>query len=160
MDMPDFKSIVTKGADLMTFSTNAQHPFIVEDGKAYNKSSQVVDYSPLQSSFKVKFTIPEGKLGYISWKGRSWGTPMSETDYSSRDYGMIGMTHPKNSGTKQVWGNDCDAGSDSTFLSNELWADYLACVPGDHEVEFYYVQGGDSTYFGKDRLEISDLHYI
>lgn len=69
MDMPDFKSIVKEGGDLMTFSTNAQHPFIVEDGKAYNKSSQVVDYTPVQSSFKVKFTIPEGKLGYISWKG-------------------------------------------------------------------------------------------
>lgn len=162
MDMPDFKSIVTEGADLMTFSTNAQHPFIVEDGKAYNKSSQVVDYTPVQSSFKVKFTIPEGKLGYLSWKGRAWGTPMSEPNYYSRDYGMISMTHPKNSGTKKVWGNDCDAGSDSTFLNNELWADYLACVPGDHEVEFYYVQGGDSTYFGKDRLEISDfaLHLI
>lgn len=158
IDMPDFKSIVTEGADLMTFSTNSQYPFIVEDGKAYNKSSQVVDHTATQSSFKVKFTIPEGKLGTLSWKGHVWGTPMSEPDYASRDYGVVTVNKPNNFGMYYIWGNDRDASSDSTFLNDDdIWADYLTCTPGYYEYEFSYVQGGDSKYYGKDRLEISDL---
>lgn len=156
IDMPDFKSIVTEGADLMTFSTNAQYPFIVEDGKAYNKSSQVVDYTPVQSSFKVKFTIPEGKVGTVSWKGHLWATPMTEPDLLSRDFAIINVYTLHNLATKCVFGNDCDAGSEVAFVDSDL-GDFLTCAPGDYEFEFIYIQGGDLTYYGEDRLEISDF---
>lgn len=154
--MPDFKSIVTEGADLMTFSTNSQYPFIVENGKAYNKSSKVVDHTATQSSFSIKFTVPEGKVGTVSWKGHLWATPMTEPDFLSRDYAIVNVYAPNNWATKYVCGNDCDAGSEVAFVDSG-WGDFLTCVPGDYEFEFIYIQGGDLTYYGEDRLEISDF---
>lgn len=157
--MPDYSQIVNEGAEYLTFTANAEHPFIVEDGKAYNLNSGVTDTEYSLSSFKVSFTIPEGKLGYLSWDGHSWGTPTTEETYWAG--GAIDIKHPMNSGLKWVYG-DNDAGSYAVFASDELWADFLACVPGDHSIEFQYVKSGDGKIWGDDRMEISNfkLHII
>lgn len=159
--MPDYSQIVSEGLEYLTFTANAEHPFIVEDGKAYNLNSGVTDTEYNTSSFKVSFTIPEGKLGYIAWNGHAWGTPTTEENYWGGDYGMFDISHPMTSGSKQVYG-DNDAGSDAVFASDEFWADYLACVPGNHSIEFKYIQSGDGKIWGNDRMEISDfkLHVI
>ena len=159
--MPDYSQIVTEGLDYLTFTANTEHPFIVEDGKAYNANSGVVDKEASKSSFKISFTIPEGKLGYISWDGYSWGTPETVENYYAYDYSMYEIVHPMVSGSTQAYGVR-DAGSESVFTSDDYWCDYVACIPGDHSITFSYFQGGDSVFYGKDRLEISNfkLHVI
>ena len=151
-DMPDFSKIVTEGAEYMTFSTNHSSPFIVEGNTAYNASSMQPDYEADLAWMQVDFTIPDGKIGYISWDGHSYSRPGAswEGDYSSFEF-----KHPMNSGSKQVWG-DANACSDSVF-ADDAWKKFLTCIPGDHYMKFSYQQCGDTVFYGKDRLEISNL---
>lgn len=153
-ERPDFASIVTEGADLMTFSTDPANPFVVEDGVAYNASSMQPDYTANTAWFQVDFNIPSGKVGYISWDGHSYGKPGAYYDYAS-DYSIFDVQHPMTSGYLQAWG-DTDACSDSVF-ADESWKPLLTCVPGAHHVKFGYYQCGDSVGYGKDRLEVSNL---
>ncbi|MCC8113471.1 MAG: choice-of-anchor J domain-containing protein [Bacteroidales bacterium] len=152
--MPDFSQIVTEGAEYFYFDTDPAHPFIVEDGKAYNASSKELDAVYTKSYFTAYFTVPEGKMGYLSWDGTSWGTPSSIGYY---DYGGFNITHPMTAGSKGAWGEEVDAGSYAQFESDSYWSTYLCCIPGDHSIEFYYIQGGDNAYYGEDRMEISNL---
>lgn len=159
--MPDFSSIVTEAGVPITWTTDADNPFVIENDTAYNLSSGEPDYTSRTSTFTGTFTIPSGKLGYLSWDGYLYGTPDSVTNYWAKDYANIEIGHPMMTGVHSVWGQ-CDAGSASVFGSDDYWADYLACTPGDHHIKFQYVQNGDTIYYGKDRLEISNikLHVI
>ncbi len=162
-EMPDFSQIVTEGLEYLTFSVNEAHPFIIEDGKARNASAGEVDNEPVSSWFQINFTIPEGKLGYISWEGHSYGEEPAPdwSNYGSIDYSLFDVSHPMNSGTKQAWG-DSDAGSAAVFESDEAWANFVNCIPGDHSVRFQYNQVGNGTSTEMDRLEVWNikLHVI
>lgn len=158
-EMPDFASVVTEGADLMTFTTDPSNPFIVEDGVAYNASSMQTDYTANTAWFQIDFTIPSGKVGYISWDGHAYGTNTPENNYIG-DYAMFDVQHPMTGGYLQTYG-DVDASS-TTMFGDDYWKPFLTCIPGAHNVKFQYYQCGDSTYVGKDRLEVSNikLHLI
>jgi hypothetical protein len=157
-DMPDFSKIVKEGKDLFTFTTDPANPFIVDGNMAYNANAQVVDKTQTISSFTASFTVPEGKMGYISWKGHSYGEPIVNNNYYLVDYSIFEVHHPMSTGDLPVYG-DADASSDVVF-ADDFWKPYLTCIPGDHYIKFEYCQTGDSTYAGKDRLEISDLSLV
>lgn len=156
--MADFSSVVTKGADCVTgFSTDFSFPFEVENGVAYNANSGEADDAYTTSWFQIDFTIPEGKVGYLTWDGTLYGScPDPENEYWIGDQATIGMTHPMTSGTKSVYPNETDA-SQNVFGLDDYWAHYLTCVPGNHSVRFAYVKNGDGIISEKDRLEISNF---
>lgn len=151
--MPDFSKIVTEGAEVMTFSTNTEHPFIVDGDVAYNANADEIDYEFSDSWFQINFTIPEGKAGYLSWDGHSYGGEIVNYNYYYVDYSNISIQHPMSGGTFTVWGN-AEASSDSTYAADEFWEPYLTCTAGDHYIKFDFYQAGDSTL---GRLEIKNL---
>lgn len=159
MEYPDYSQIVTEGLEYLTFTANASHPFIVEDGQAFNANYDKIDTEQSLSSFRIDFTIPEGKLGYMSWDGYCEGTPETVESYWTKDYGMISMSHPMTFGTTSLWGEHVDA---SSAGFDDFWQTYLSCTPGNHYIEFQYNQGGDNTSYGENRLVISNfkLHVI
>jgi hypothetical protein len=160
IDMPDFSSIVDEGAEYMTFTTDNNYPFVVDNGIAYNYNcdKDTIDSVQIKSSFTVSFTIPEGKLGYMSWEGRADAVSQADypNDYWMHDYAVVDVSHPMTSGAKPGWGQQ-DVGSEALFGSDDAWKDYLACVPGKHSFEFAYQQMGDKMYTGKNRAEYSHL---
>lgn len=165
VDMPDFSSIVDEGAEYMTFTTDNKYPFVVDNGVAYNYNcvKDTIDSVAIKSSFTVSFTIPEGKLGYISWDGRADAVSQADypNDYWSHDYAEVDVAHPNNYGSRPAWGQE-DAGSEAMFGSDDAWRDFLVCTPGDHSFTFAYQQTGDKMYTGKNRAEYSHirLHVI
>lgn len=153
-EMPDFKPIVTEGADLVTFKTNPKSPFIVENGVAYNASSGEPDESPDEAWFEVDFEIPKGKAGFVTWDGHTYGNgDVSQIGDSEKDdYSRFEYAHDLISGIKMRHG-DTDAGS-SVF---DGWKGALTCTLGKHHYKFWFVKNGDSKISEKDRLEISNF---
>ncbi|MGI6222226.1 MAG: choice-of-anchor J domain-containing protein [Prevotella sp.] len=162
VDMPDFNSIVDEAGAELTWTTDENNPFIIENGIAYNITAGKPDYEYIESSFTASFTIPDGKMGFLSWDGHMDGTPTTVDNYWGKDRGAVTITHPMNTGVHDVWGYDVDAGSEALFGADDFWKDYLACAPGDHSITFMYRQGGDTIHYGTDRLEISHfkLHVV
>jgi hypothetical protein len=157
-NMPDFSKIVKEGKDKLTFTTDPANPFIVEGNTAYNANSMIKDVKASTSSFTASFSIPDGKIGHLSWKGHSYGEPLVGDDYYGRDYSIIEIWHPMSLGDNYIWDDD-DVSSDVSF-ADDIWKPFLTCTPGNHYIKFMYYQAGDSTYVGKDRLEISDLSLV
>ncbi|MBD5358092.1 MAG: hypothetical protein HDR88_14000 [Bacteroides sp.] len=159
--MADFSSVVTEGADCVTlFSTDDSFPFEVEDGVAYNANSGEADDAYSTSWFQIDYTIPEGKVGYISWDGTLYAScPDPETAYWIGDQATIGITHPMLSGTKSVYPNETDA-SQNVFALDQSWASYLTSIPGNHSIRFAYIKNGDGIISEKDRLEISNFRIV
>lgn len=158
MQMPDFASLVTEGAEYITgWEINTDAPFIIKDGKAVNKDAG--DNSVSQSAwFQMNLTIPEGKLAYVSWEGRSFGRPEDNVNYTHyySSYAFVDMQHPMTGGTLSFYGHDVDAGS-TAVEANESWADYTACIPGDHHYKWGYLHNGDGTVPEGDYVEISNI---
>ena len=167
VDQPDFSQIVTEGAEYLTITTNPNHPFIVEDGKAYNIDCDDEDlvasdrYSD-GTDLTLSFDIPEGKMGYITWDGHVWGTP--EESYNS-DYAVIMFNSQPlegygNMGEMNAFATDEEQGGDASsrlFSNDEYWADFLTKEPGHHTFTFRYLRNGDGVTHGKNRLEISNI---
>ena len=158
MSMPDFGSLVKEGAEYITsWEVNPDAPFIIKDGKAVNKNAG--DNSVNETAwFRMNLNIPEGKLAYVSWKGRIYGRPIDEVNYSHlySSYIMVEMTHPSTAGTAAAYGSDVDVSS-STIEADEAWADYLACVPGKHSYRWGWLHNGDGIVLEGDCAEISDI---
>lgn len=94
-DMPDYQSIVAEGD--FTFTTDASHPFIVKDGAAYNSTAKVTDTAYNTASFTASFTVPEGKIGILSWDGDLDAMePTEEGNWYTTDYGTVEISHPLN----------------------------------------------------------------
>lgn len=153
----DFSPVVTEGSDLVTsFETSDQYPFEVKDGAAYNANSGVADTEATTSWFTINFTIPAGKVGILSWDGHSYGDSPDAEQYWIGDYSHFEIQHPMTSGSTQKYG-DSDADSYAVLGSDEYWATYLTCVPGDHYMKFSFLKNGDGSISEKDRLEISNF---
>lgn len=158
MDMPDFSSLVTEGAEYITgWEVNSDAPFIIKDGKAVNKNAG--DNSTANTSwFMMNLDIPKGKLAYVSWEGRSYGRPIDEVNYTHlySSYLNLTMAHPMTGGNTSIYGYDVDAGSD--VLANDAsWSDYLACVPGSHSYKWGWIHDGSGTAPEGDFAEISNI---
>lgn len=158
MQMPDFSSLVTEGAEYITdWEINTDAPFIIKDGKAVNKDAG--DNSVSQTSwFKMNLAIPEGKLAYVSWEGRSYGRPEDNVNYTHyySSYASVEMNHPMTNGTLGFYGHDVDAGS-TAVEADDSWADYIACIPGNHYFKWGYTHNGDGTVPEGDYVEISNI---
>ncbi len=159
MDMPDFGSLVVEGAEYITsWSVNEAYPFVIVDGKATNKNAgDNSEYST--ASFQMNLSIPEGKLAYVSWDGQMWGRPVVEGSYDHyySSYTVITASHPMTSGTKQAYGSDGADASSDVFANDEFWADYLACIPGNHSYQWGWFHNGDGTVPEGDKVEISNI---
>lgn len=155
--MPDFNSLVVEGAEYITnWSMNEEQPFVIVDGHARNLNAG--DNSVYSTAwFKMDLTIPEGKLAYVSWKGVCAGRPVVEGSYDHyySSYLNVEMSHPMVSGTKSYW-ETTDASSDG-FANDEYWADYLACVPGNHYYKWGWYHNGDGSAPEGDFVEIWDI---
>lgn len=158
IEKADFTSLVTEGADLVTAtSTNPDAPYIVEDGKAINANSGKADDVASSSWFQVNFTVPEGKAVYMEWDAHLYGDQTDPEQYWLGDNAQIEYKHPMTSGGPTVYGTDADAGSEATMGSDDFWAPYLVCVPGEHYIKFIYNRNGDGSISEKDRFEISAI---
>ena len=168
-DQPDFSQIVTEGAEYITFTTNPSSPFIVENGVAYNVDCEnedlvasTQDWYAEGTDLTLNITIPEGKIGFITWDGTVWGNPVDNENYSHiyGDYAQIFIYHNGNSGQMQAFADDIENGGDASsrlFSDDDFWATFLTNEPGSHTVTFRYYHNGDGETFGKNRLEISNI---
>lgn len=160
--MADFTPIVTEGLEYITsFNVNDAYPFIVENGVAYNANSGEEDSAYTDSWFEINFTIPEGKAGYITWDGIAYyDYPDPENNPYNYDYAGIEYLHPMNSGGRYLYPNTAvnpEDASSNCYANDELWADKLICIPGNHFFRFHYIKNGDGHISEKDRLEISNF---
>lgn len=148
-EMPDFSQIVKKGD--FTFTTDGQHPFLVENGRAYNSTAKEPDYVYTTAKFRASFTVPEGYRGTISWKGR---VSCSPDEYGGwKDNGNIMFQKPM-SGYSGTFIGEEDCSAENFYPDTE---DILVVTSGEHYIEFSYNQCGDTVYVGEDRMEIWDL---
>ena len=156
--MPDFQSLVSEGAEYITgWEVNKEAPFIIRNGKAVNANAG--DNSVNEKAWvKMNLSVPEGKLAYVSWEGRAYGRPEDNVNYTHyySSYFTIGMEHPMNGGTFNVYGSDVDAGS-TAVEANEFWSSLLACIPGDHSYQWGWMHNGDGEAPEGDYVEISNI---
>ena len=156
MEMPDFASVVTEGLEYMTFDTNDNYPFIVADGKAWNKNCDEPNDVSCRASFKVAFTIPEGKIGHFAWDGEAWGDIENYYNYCGVDmYDAPRMT----SGAAAFYqkGGGVSAGSDDL---DDFWKQYTECIAGDHSFEFFYQKGGNGEVPEGNKYVISNIRLV
>lgn len=156
MNMPDFASVVKEGADWMAFDVNEQYPFIVENGKAWNKNAGEPNDMASQSSFTVSFTIPEGKIGYFSWDGEAWGDVEQSYNYAGVD---MTDTPRQTSGSASFYqkGNGASAGSEDL---NDVWKAFTQCIAGFHSFRFYYQKGGNGVVPEGDKYVVSNIRLV
>lgn len=158
--MDDFSTIITKGKELVTkISTNADHPFILKDGVAYNSTSGEADTQATESWLKYEFDVPEGKAVNISWEGHIYGSIPNIQEIWESDHGEVDFDHPMTHGTRLVFGVDQEAGSAETFDADAMWKEYLVCTPGHHSFLFRYKKNGDGIISEKDRYEIRSIAF-
>ncbi len=164
-DMPDFSQIVTEGLEYMEITTTPEAPFIVENGVAYNANCNDGDLQEMTSSLNITLNIPEGKIAYLTWEGRTWGAPKvgQEIDYWYDDKAQVEFQCNNNSGWVYLFGQDEDASSDAFKLySDGYYAKFLTFIPptqtwfGNH-VNFQFYQNGDSITHGKHRFEVKNI---
>ena len=164
-DMPDFSQVVAEGLEYMEISTDPTYPFIVENGVAYNANCDDGDLVEATSSLNFVFNIPEGKIGYLTWEGRTWGAPRTdnELDYWYDDKAQIDFQCNNNSGWVYLFGQDEDASSDAfNAYSNGYYAQFLTFIPPTqptfgNRVYFQFYQNGDSITHGKHRFEVKNI---
>ncbi|MBE6314497.1 MAG: choice-of-anchor D domain-containing protein [Bacteroidales bacterium] len=168
-DMPDFSKIVTEGEFM--FETNADNPYLVhEDGYAYNSTSKVLDTAPTTSRLKCSFTIPEGKLGILSWDAEFSGKSAYDAEYNyiGGETGTLEIQQNMNGYTWMVYGSNGELheesmGSEAMIAKTDQWTDYskyTKFTPGTWYVQFTYNQTGDNEYFGEDWLKVSNLKLV
>lgn len=144
-NLPDFSQIVSSGEFI--FDTDLNCPFVVEDGVAYNSTSQVADPTETLSYFAAFFTVPEGKTGKLRW---SASLDAAEYDSSTYFHDLARITVSGEYLYSYYGKTDM---SYSTFAPQEI----TNLQPGTHSIYFYYLQCGDGKYEGMDRLTVTDL---
>ena len=164
-DMPDFSQVVSEGLEYMEISTDPNYPFIVENGVAYNANCDDGDLVEATSSLNIKLNIPEGKIGYLTWEGRTWGAPKvgQEIDYWYDDKAQVEFQCNNNSGWVYLFGQDEDASSDAfCTYSDGYYAKFLTFIHptqewfGNH-ANFQFYQNGDGVTHGKHRFEVKNI---
>lgn len=141
MAMPDYQSVVSSGD--FKFETSIENPYIVTDeitGQPAIVSTNHGDYT--KSDLLVGFTVPEGKIGLISWKAEGNGSqPNGAYIYLNGD--MI-ANHTYNTNTNANY----DASDSRALKAGEYW------------LEFEHYIGIDwAKQYGKDPIKfwITDL---
>ena len=167
-EMPDFNSIVLEGD--FVFETNADNPYIVENGVAYNSTSKVPDPVPTTSWLKASFTIPDGKIGNLTWDASFSGKAAynAQYQYVNGEQGMLEIKQPM---TMYQWIEyayqdglyEVEMGSDELIAKSDEWNDYskyTIFAPGEHYIMVTFNQGGDNETWGEDRLSLYNLKLV
>lgn len=140
---PDYSAIVKQGE--FVFVPDNSYPFVVEDGTAYNCTAGVADTEETLSLLTAVFTVPNGKIGKLTWDGQA----DTQANAWTADYG-VAMIDNDSYNMHFYHGHD-DAGNYSVNPSEVYFG------AGGHLISWGYVQCGDGQTFGNDRLSISNL---
>ncbi|MDE5797188.1 MAG: hypothetical protein K2H75_08750, partial [Muribaculaceae bacterium] len=168
---PDYSTLVSEGKEYITFGVDEDYPFVLEDGKAYNITSKHPDAWETSSSLPFEITIPEGMVGRLEYSGHAWGTPAGNYGTDPLwDFGSIEIVLAKkvlgSDAFMACWyDNDVDIYSDywrdQREPGDELFSDLQQNLPeGTNVGMFRYYQGGNMTWYGEDRIEITDIKVI
>lgn len=168
---PDYSTLVSEGKEYIKFGVDEDYPFVLEDGKAYNITSKHPDSWETNSSLPFEITIPEGMVGRLEYSGHAWGTPAGNYGTDPLwDFGCIEIVLAKkvlgSDAFMACWyDNDVDIYSDywrdQREPGDELFSDLQQNLPeGTNSGMFRYYQGGNQTWYGEDRIEITDIKVI
>ena len=139
-DYPDYSAIVKEGD--FTFTTNIEYPFaIAEDAEGNTVARSTVNGSYGSSKLTVNFEVPEGKVGTLSWKGKSYN--VSDWYKNASGYFIDDNPNPDMKWT----GPDDDISGTIKF------------VPGKHSIRFQY----DGLYYTgdeKNHMTVYDLSLV
>ncbi|MDE5791687.1 MAG: choice-of-anchor D domain-containing protein, partial [Muribaculaceae bacterium] len=141
---PDFTRIVSKNADLISFSTSNAYPWIIREdiinGPVATTTNKGVDNS--KSSLTLNIEIPEGKKGVLNWGG------FYDPFYGTRDEFSI---------------TDNDIEIYCTPLKHQIGEvdGKINLLAGDHEVIFTYSKDmavyPQGVEFGNDLVWLKNL---
>lgn len=168
-EYPDFSQIVTEGLEYMDITTDESNPFIIQDGIAFNANWNQPDTQYGYSSFTLNLNIPEGKVGYLTWEGRTYGYENQNDpnvwDHYYADRAVVDYQNNNMSGSVNIWCYDAENGSDASsdaFNQNAYYENSLTFIPVtqtwfSNRVSFQYFRDGDGTTYGKSRFEVSNI---
>lgn len=169
-EMPDFYQLVEEGADLITFTTNTEYPYIVENGIAYNSTAKVLDATYTESWMKAEFVIPDGKMGILSWDAELSAKSCYDENYNymGGESGNVELMMPMNGYTWMEYGSngglyETSMSSEAMIAKSNEWSDYSVYTkftPGNGSIKFIYKQGGDNDFMGEDRLAVKNIKLV
>ena len=145
----DFSKVVTEGYEYMTVENDPSFPYIVDGDSAYNANANYDDDMAGTSQVTFRFTIPEGKMGSLSWDGYTY----DQNNYGT-DYGQLILSHPMRDFMSANWKTG-PAGSGDFSSSDD--PNFLNCIPGDHYISFQYLRNGDGEKVGKSMYTFKNL---
>lgn len=142
----DYSKIVSAG-DFTFYNDDDNKPYTIDEttyGKTVAKAS-TTDYD--QSTFNVKFTVPEGKIGTLAWSGESNHVTAS-INFRSNIF--------ENSNYRWIFSKYPNVADSITSLDGSA-----LFLPGDYDYKFYtsISQTGDDAHVYLDDLSLtlSDL---
>lgn len=157
-DEPDYSVICDEGQDLVTrYGYCDEYPFVMLNGAAVNATAGRPFADEAFSYFDIFVEIPEGEVGYLHFKGHSWGTP--EDSYVEDPYwnfgGIILVRADGNHLMSGFYDNDMEI-SEQTLIDNDFGA-YLLLPEGENQIEFLYEKQGGNVIWGEDCLRIDSF---
>lgn len=147
----DFSKVVTEGFEYMTVENDAHLPYIIDGDSAYNANANYEDETAGTSKVTFHFTIPEGKLGIMSWDGYTF----DQSSYNG-DFGILEINTPTIFYTLSKFATG-DAGSKSYAEEREEDPSFLNFIPGNHYISFEYSRNGDGVKAGKSMFSFKNL---
>ena len=147
----DFSKVVTEGYEYMNVVNDPTYPYIIDGDSAYNANANYDDDASCLSQVTFNFTIPEGKLGTLSWDGYTF----DQNDYSG-DLGTLDIKSSKKYYTLSKFATG-DASSQSYVDKQGGDASFLTFIPGTHYISFQYTRNGDGVKVGKSMFSFKNL---
>ena len=148
--MPEFSKILTGASEIVTVTTDENHPFILsEDGTfLYNSTAKVTDNEPTTAWVEFKLNVPKGKIAHVSWSGT--------VSSSEADNMCLNISAGGNFDVRYASGERSIGSAD--LLTDSYSQGCLECVAGEHTYYFTYNQAGDGAFAGEDRVAFTDFH--
>lgn len=167
-EYPDYSSLVSEGKEYISFSVDEEYPFMIEDGKAYNITSKYPDSWETISSLPFEITIPEGMVGRLEYSGHTWGTPIDKYntdpiwDFAAIEIALAKKVLGSDGFTACWYDNDIDIYSGYwADRGDNIFSDIQHSIPeGTNSGRFFYRQGGNMSWYGEDRIQITDIKVI
>ena len=152
----DFSKVVSEGFEYMTVENDPHLPYIIDGDSAYNANASYNDETAGTSKITFNFSIPDGKLGIVSWDGYTF----DQGSYNG-DFGILEINTPRIFYTLSKFATG-DASSKSYAEVRENDPTFLNFVPGDHAISFEYSRNGDGMKTGKSMFSFKNfkLHVI
>lgn len=159
--VPDYSLIVAPDTDPsvpITWDYSTTYPFVIdtETLEAVNSNARELDSIANVAWMEASFTIPQGKVGVVSWDA-SLDIEDMQPDGSYHDYGMVFINHPSRQfGIIEIGQGDLSSkGCYSIWDSSEATAQYY--TSGENYVRWSLSHFGDSYYEGRDEFRVSNF---